>query len=219
LKNLRGQQGSDPAAAAQIPTAEEALADLETRLKERLQDRDRLTLATPRAGTVLPPHRQPSKAGAGELPSWTNTPLDPRNRGALLETGTVVCLVGDPDRLEATLVIDQTDSELIRPGQQVQIRFAELQGESLTGTIAAIGELDLKIAPRELVIAGDLPSRIDESGAPRPLSTSYQARVEFGPSQRLALRNGAIGRAKISVESQSIATRVIRYLRQTFDAK
>lgn len=219
LKNLRGQQGSDPAAAAQIPTAEEALADLETRLKERRQDHDRLTLTTPRAGTVLPPHRQPPKAGPGELPNWTNTPLDPRNRGAFLETGTVVCLIGDPDQLEATLVIDQADSDLIRPGQKVQIRFAELPGESLTGTITTIGELDLKIAPRELVIAGDLPSRIDESGAPRPLSTSYQARVAFDPSQRLALRNGAIGRAKISVESQSVATRVIRYLRQTFDSK
>ncbi len=62
LKNLRGQQGSDPAAAAQIPIAEEALADVETRLADRRRDRERLTLTAPQDGTVLPPHRQPLQA-------------------------------------------------------------------------------------------------------------------------------------------------------------
>jgi putative peptide zinc metalloprotease protein len=219
IKNLRGQQGSDPAAAAQIPTAEEALADLETRLAERRRDQERLTLTAPRDGTVLPPHRQPRQTASGELPTWTDTPLDPRNRGAFLDTGTVVCLVGDPARLEATLVIDQADIDLVRAGQSVQIHFDESPGQSLGGTIATIGELDLKVAPRELVIAGDLPSRVDESGTPRPLNASYQARVELDPDAHLALRGGAIGRAKISVDSQSLARRLIRYLRQTFESR
>jgi putative peptide zinc metalloprotease protein len=219
IQNLRGQQGSDPVAAAQIPTAEEALADLETRLAERRRDLDRLALTAPQNGTVLPPHRQPRQTAPGDLPTWTNTPLDPRNRGAYLETGTVVCLVGDPARLEATLVIDQADIDLIRVGQKVQIHFDELPSQSLSGAIASIGELDLKVAPRELAIAGDLPSRIDESGTPRPLSASYQARVDLDPSERLSLRSGALGRAKIAVDSQSLARRLIRYLRQTFESR
>jgi putative peptide zinc metalloprotease protein len=219
IQNLRGQQGSDPVAAAQIPTAEEALADLETRLAERRRDLDRLALTAPQDGTLLPPHRQPRQTASGDLPTWTNTPLDPRNRGAYLETGTVVCLVGDPARLEATLVVDQADIDLIRVGQKVQIHFDELPGQSLSGTIASIGELDLKVAPRELAIAGDLPSRIDESGTPRPLSASYQARVDLDPAERLSLRSGALGRAKISVDSQSLARRLIRYLRQTFESR
>jgi putative peptide zinc metalloprotease protein len=218
LKNLRGQQGADPAAAAQIPTAEETLADIETRLAERRRDRERLSLTAPQDGTVLPPHRQSPQTAPDELPTWTDTPLDPRNRGAYLETGTVVCLVGDPKRLEATLVIDQADIDLIRVGQKVRLRLDELPDESLTGTIAAIGELDLKVAPRELVIAGDLPSRIDESGTPRPLNTSYQARVELDP-ERHRLQSGAPGRAKIYAEPQSIAQRLMRYLRQTFEMK
>jgi putative peptide zinc metalloprotease protein len=219
IKNLRGQQGSDPAAAAQIPTAEEALADLETRLAEQRRDRDRLTLSAPRDGTVFPPHRQSRPTPAGELATWTETPLDPRNRGAYLETGTIVCLVGDPQRLEATLLIDQSDVDLVRVGQKVQIRFDETPGRKLDGTVASIGELDLKVAPNELVVAGDLPSRIDESGNPRPISATYQARVELSPSDDFALRSGAIGRAKISVESASLARRLIRYLSQTLQSR
>ena len=219
IKNLRGQQASDPAAAAQIPTAEEALADLETRLTERRRDRERLTLAAPRVGVVLPPHRQSRPTAAGELPTWADTPLDPKNRGAYLETGTVVCLVGDPRRLEATLLIDQSDIDLVHVGQKVQVRFDELPGRLLDGTIASIGELDLKVAPSELVIAGDLPSRIDEAGNPRPMSATYQARVEISPRDDLLLRSGAIGRAKISVDSASLARRLLRYLGQTFQSR
>ncbi|HKD37383.1 MAG TPA: HlyD family efflux transporter periplasmic adaptor subunit, partial [Pirellulales bacterium] len=218
VKNLRGQQGSDPVAAAQIPTAEEALADLETRLAERRRDHKRLTLTAPQDGTVLPPHRQSKPPAGGELPTWMDTPLDPRNCGAYLETGTVVCLVGDPRRLQATLLIDQSDVDLVRVGQKVQIHFDAFVGRSLEGKIASIGELDLKVAPNELVIAGDLPSRIDENGNPRPVSATYQARVELPPSDDLSLRSGAIGRAKITVDSASLASRLIRYLRQTFQS-
>ena len=219
LKNLRGQQGSDPAAAAQIPTAEETLADLEARLAERRRDHQRLTLTAPQAGEVLPPHYRPPQTAPDALPTWSGTPLDPRNRGAYLETGTLVCLVGDPRRLEATLVIDQADIDLIRVGQKVQIRLDESPGAPLQGTIATIGALDLKVAPPALVIAGELPSKIDAAGVPRPLSTSYQARVELDPATDRGLRYGALGRAKITAAPESLAGRLLRYIRQTFETR
>jgi putative peptide zinc metalloprotease protein len=219
VANLRREQGADPAAAAQIPTAEQALADVETRLAERRRDHQRLTLTAPQEGIVLPPHKLPRTTAAGELPNWTDTPLNPRNRGAFFETGTVVCLIGDPGRLEATLVIDQSNIDLVCIGQKVQIHLDELPGETLDGTISTIGELDLKVAPRELVIAGDLPSRIDDSGVPRPLSASYQARVKLDPATHVALRAGAPGRAKIIADPQSLASRLLRYLQQTFALK
>jgi hypothetical protein len=107
----------------------------------------------------------------------------------------------------------------VRVGQNVQLHLAELPGETLKGTISSIGELDLKVAPRELVIAGDLPSRTDESGVSRPLSASYQARVKLDPAAHLSLRSGAPGRARISADPQSLANRLVRYLQQTFEMK
>ncbi len=122
------------------------------------------------------------------------------------------------------MVIDQADVDLIRfnpqgPPIKVQIQLDELPGQTLTGTIADVGALDLKIAPRELVIAGDLPSKVDESGTPRPLSTSYQARVVLDPGQHPEIMAGAPGHAKIDAEPMSLARRLIRYVQQTFDTK
>src|SRR6185369_11003324 len=57
LANLERRRVSDTAAGAEIPTAQQALADLEERLKQRLHDQSRLTLLSPIAGTVLPPPR------------------------------------------------------------------------------------------------------------------------------------------------------------------
>ncbi len=91
LSNLRRQQGSDSAAAAQIPTAEKSLADMESQLAERRRDQQRLTLVAPQSGEVIPPHQQPSQATQGELPTWSGTPLDPKNIGSYLQTGTFVC--------------------------------------------------------------------------------------------------------------------------------
>ena len=59
LATLQSRQGDDPAAAAEIPTAKEALADTEDRLARRNEDLARLTLTAPQAGTVLPPPRLP----------------------------------------------------------------------------------------------------------------------------------------------------------------
>ena len=218
LSNLRRQQGGDATAAAQIPTAEKALAEAESQLAQRNRDQQRLTLTAPQDGTVLPPHQQPSNAAAGELPAWTGTPLDPRNAGAYLETGTLVCLIGDPNRLEATLVIDQADVELVRASQQVRIQLDELPGETLSGTIDEIAELNLKTAPRDLAARGELPVRPDERGAGQPLNTVYEARVSIAAAS-VPVRSGATGVAKIYADPQSLGRRLIRYLQQTFQLR
>ena len=175
LQNLERQQGSDPVAAAGILTAQKAKADLAQRLKRRLEDRQRLTLIAPRAGTVLPPRGQSAEPSAGRLPSWSDTPLEPRNLGAYLQTGTPFCLIGNPNELEGVAVIDQADVDFVRPGARASIKLDELPNQTLDGTVAAVAQIDLQIAPRELADRGDLPSRVDASGAVHPLETAYRS--------------------------------------------
>ena len=55
LENLERRRGQDRAAAAEIPTAREALADLDQPLAKRHTDRERLILKAPIAGTVFAP--------------------------------------------------------------------------------------------------------------------------------------------------------------------
>jgi putative peptide zinc metalloprotease protein len=219
LQNILRQQGGDPVAAAEIPTAQKAVADLSERLKRRLEDRQRLTIVAPRSGTVLPPRSRSADARQGEprgeLPGWSNTPLDPINLGAYLETGTPFCLVGDPSKLEAVAVIDQADVDFVRPGASVAIKLDELPADTLHGKVTAVAQIDLEVAPRELADLGELPSRVDASGMVHPLETMYQARITLD-EHPIPLRDRSAGRAKIDAPSQSLGARLWRSLEGTF---
>ena len=215
LQNLKLSQRADPQAKAQIPAAEQALADLQKRLADREENARRLTINAPVAGTVLPPAFEEDSTPAGELAHWSGSPLDPRNFGGFLKTGTLFCLIGDEQKMEALLIIDQGDVQFVRPGQSVRLRLEERPGEILTGTITDVAQIDLKVTPRELLQHEDVPTRINEQGRPELVSTSYQARVKFDPHAAV-LSAGSTGTAKIETAPQSLAARLSRYLSRTF---
>ena len=216
LKNLKYRLLQDPSVGAQIPAAQEALADIEKRLRERQRDQQRLILTAPVGGTVLPP---PSLRGQpntpGQLKTWLGNPLDDRNLGCYLKTGTRFCLIGDPLRLEAVLFINQSDVMFVRTGQRVQIQLDELPGTTLGGTLTEIAKTDLKIIPPELAIEKSLPTRIAEDGLPRPLEALYQASVTLDDHDHRLL-TGTRGRVKILVDPQPLGRRLYRYLSRTF---
>jgi putative peptide zinc metalloprotease protein len=215
LANLKHRQTRDVAAAAQIPTAEEALADLEERLERRIEDEKRLVIRAPTSGTILPVRLKPRSYTAGELETWSGLPLDKANRGSRLETGTLLCQIGDPTRLEASLVLDQRDIEFVRAGQEVRVLLDQSPDRVLSGRILEVAEIDLKVTPAELLPEGTVPTRPDESGVPRPVSTMYQARVALAGAESSVLI-GQAGRAKIYTAPLSLARRLSRYLSHTF---
>jgi putative peptide zinc metalloprotease protein len=215
LANLQLRRVRDPGVGEEIPVAREVLADLEKRLEQRRRDRQRLTLAAPAAGVVLPPPPREEPQGDGELRRWSGIPTEERNLGAYLEPGVLLCLIGDPRQLKAVLVVDQADVEFVRAGQPVRIRLEQLPGETLEGEIEEIAEIDLKAAPREIVSAGYLPTREDQHGVRRPLRTCYLARVSLDKHDHRLLI-GACGRARIRVAPRSLGSRIRRYLCRTF---
>jgi putative peptide zinc metalloprotease protein len=201
---------------AQIPAAKAALADARQQLAQIERDAARLTIVAPRTGIVLPPPSLPRKPPVSDrLDRWSGMPFDERNRESFLETGTLLCLVGDPARFEAVLHVEQTDIELVQTGQRVRIMLDHLPGEVFLGTVVEVAKLDLKVMPRELSAARDLPARIDQRGVSHPLDTWYQARVLFDedPPRLLARVHG---RAKITVTPRSLGAQLARYLKQTF---
>jgi len=216
VENLKLQLVDDPSVGPQIPAADEALADLEKRLRQRRRDRQRLVLKAPAAGVVLPAARVPRQPPArSQLQSWWGNPLEPRNLGCHLETGTTLCLIGTPGRFEAVLAVDQSDVTFVRKGQRVRIQLDELPGKILRGTVKEIARIDLEVVPRELAAGNALAAQIDEQGVARPLETSYHARVSLdGPPPHLL--TGSLGRAKILADPQPLLRRFSRYLKRTF---
>jgi hypothetical protein len=127
------------------------------------------------------------------------------------------CQIGDLRKLEAVLVIDQADVELVEEGSFVQIKLDELPHEDFKGTITSIGKMEMQHVPPELSTkaGGELPTQIDEAGVERPQSTSYQARVLLEDERKL-LGLGLRGLAKIHTTPRTLAQKFWRYFTHTF---
>ncbi len=222
-KNLMQQSFRDRRATAQIPQVREALDALNAQLAEKRTDQQRLHLVAPAAGTVLPPPLTPHRDDPDErLASWSGTPLDTENLGAYLEPGVMFCQVGDPNKLEAVLVIDQTDRNMIRPGQRVELKIEGFASPTYTihSEIANVAEEQLKVVPRRLSnkSQGELPTKTDPSGVERPMSTSYQASAPLDNDEGLLLL-GLRGQARIHTDPISLGARLWRLLTHTFNFK
>jgi putative peptide zinc metalloprotease protein len=204
---------------ALIPTTQERLQEKKDELQHRIVDRERLILRAPIAGVVIPPATiarvNEQTTESTELPHWSGSPLDKANIGTTLATGTELCLIGQPAQFEAIVAIDQGDVEFVVPGQKVELMIDHVPEEILTGEIVDIAEIDLDVAPRELIEHDEFPTRLDADGIPRPLATAYQARVRLDPvASQLIVR--ATGLAKIQSLPQSTGQRLMRFFRQTF---
>lgn len=211
----------DPLAREQLAAERAMLASLQEQLAQKQTEHDRLNIVAPVAGTVLPPPEQPKPPeDSPQLPTWFGTLLEPRNLGAFVKETDLVCHVGDPRRLTASLVIDQTEINFIEPGQDVEILLKELPDQILWGKVKHIAPSELRFSPRQLSnkAGGELATVTDETGMERPLSTSYEARVPIEDKDGL-LRLGLTGTGKIHAGWQSLGRRFWRYITQTFRFK
>lgn len=216
LKNLRLILSDDPTAAPLIPAAEKSLEDAQERLAQWRRDQERLTLRSAAAGSILPPPAvPPTPSDSRRLAGWRHTPLDPQNRGCFLETGTLVCQVGDPKRLEAMLIVDQSAVSFVRPGQQVRLRIDQGPVQVVRGTLVELAKADVADFPDSLARALDLPLRREGQSNIRAAQTYYQARVQLAPSAA-PLSIAMHGRAKILASPQPLARRLVRWLQLTF---
>ena len=221
LDTLNRQGLANPRAQDEKPATQEALKAIQQQLQKKEADYRRLRLTAPVDGVVLPP---PLKARRddpdGQLPVWSGNPLEKENLGAYLLEGEMFCQIGDPRKLEAVVIIDQADMNLVRPDQPVDIKIFELPHDTFTSKIAEIAESELKISPQRLSnkAGGELPTKTDPHGIERPVSTSYQARVPLDDQTGLMCL-GLRGTARIHTDWIPLGTRFYRFLSHTFNFK
>jgi putative peptide zinc metalloprotease protein len=218
VRNLEARSVDDFEAAAQLEVAKEMLNDVSQQLSQRQRDERALTLQAAIHGTVIEPpqHRQPT-TDKQNLPTWTGSPLEAKNTTCHLERGTLFCLVGDPARHEAIAFVDENDVQYVRVGQQVRMQFAATSTAVLTGEVQEIARRNIESVPGELSVEDELASRADAGGVRRPVHTTYSIRIALNDHDENLLV-GESGRAKISVEPQTLIERLLRLLRRTFAA-
>jgi putative peptide zinc metalloprotease protein len=221
LEGLRRASLEDRRASVQVRPVSEALASVNEQLEQAEEDKSKLQLVAPRDGTVLPPPLVENKTqGDVSLASWSGSPFDRANRGAFLAPGTKLCEIGEPNRLEARLIIDQDDWGFVHPGQRAEIMLDQSAEYVYVSKVERRGTETVKESPTHLssLHKGPLPTQMGPDGVARPLTPVFDALVpmpEEDPHE--LLRIGLIGRAKITTAPRTIAERLYRYFMRTFN--
>ena len=194
---------------------------VKSRLKERREQKARLRLVAPIKGTILPTGARPAEDSAsGRLPMWSGTALSRRNDGAFLDSDPryPYCRIGDPNRLEANIIIDQGDIEFIKKGQKVELMLDQAQGKILTSTIGEPSTDRIRYAPTSLSnkAGGQLATETDATGQEKLMTTAYQATAPLDDTA-FTMRPGLRGTAKLHIGYRSLGQRMLRYINQTFN--
>lgn len=227
FQSLQRERFTDPAAGLELGTVEESLTSIEEQLEKKYADREKLILTAPAAGMVLPGDSVPEREDpTGRLPDWHGLPLDEQNIGATLREGTSLCLIGEPDRLEAVMLVDESEVEFVQVGQQVALKLDALSWLTVRGTIDQIAENRVDtMSPRLSVKSGgSVPTVTDASGRERPISAHYEASMLLPADEaaRLGLEPGTLtpgmrATARIEVGNRTIGQWLLRLLWQTFN--
>jgi putative peptide zinc metalloprotease protein len=228
VDHLERLRGIDHEANDQLPTARTALADSQRRLDERRKEAKRLTMTAPVDGFVISPPRRPSPKSSAEteashLPEWSGSLLDPNTVGAHVEPGTLVCLIGDPRKQTAVLLVNDTDIKRLAPGQKTRLRIDELPGRVIDGEVVEVARHKLDDIETLKTRQADLSPLLVGLVAPGETGAMYEVRVRFSQESRdksqepeLPLVIGGRGDAKVTAERITIGRQIYRYLAQTF---
>ncbi len=219
LDHLHQRSFTENDALAVVAATEEALASLHERLTERQRDIERLTIRAAASGEVIPATRTPKfEPDARQLSSWYDTPLDRHNLGAYLNEATLVCRIGDVNKMEAILAIDQDHVDSVQVGQAVDLFLEQLPGRPFRGTIQQVAKVDMQVAPSNLTLkaGGEVATRTDRQGREHVVGTMYQASVAFDDPEGHVFLDSR-GQAKIHAGYRTMADRLWTFVARTFE--
>ncbi len=223
------QLGANQEAVARLQELRARLVGLRKAIQELQAERKQLELRAPIDGVVVSPYWRVDRENkfedmSSELRQWEGAPLSPRNLNVTLEAGTHVCSVGDPAKLEAIVVVDQSKIDFVEPGRSVKIKLTERPGETLLCQVKKIDDVErqkMESAPFQLSAKGGGPIATEtvEGGEERPQSASFRVRVDLDSTDELEIKVGMTAKAKIKARPQTLLQRLIRLTREVFNFK
>jgi putative peptide zinc metalloprotease protein len=215
LEHLRTLQALQPATSRMIPAAAAELADALAQLAELQTQAAALTLVAPHAGRVLAPPARMSTRDIAELPTWSGSPLDGRNRGAWIEPGTPLAIVSPEKGWTAWAGVDQADAPAVAAGQSARL---VIDGRPLTQIDAQVIHAsrwarDNRAAPGAVGSQAD-PARNDRSRTLLGDDRYHVVELDVDPADSV-LFPGARGTAQISASPSTLGELAWLSLRQT----
>ena len=214
------QSHYDEAAEADLEAQLASWQAISRQLEQRRHDLTQLEVTAPIDGRVVTASyvTQKTTEDNGQLQNWYGHPIEPRNQGAYLTEGTVVCqIIPDNHRLEAILAIDQADIEFVTTGNAVELLISQQSGRCYASKIDLISPVAMEFVPAALSSqkGGILATVPGPNGQDVPQSTTYQVRVHFDQPAEM-IPAGSTGMARIRTGNQTVGSRMWRFLCQTF---
>ena len=216
LENLRFQSNQDAIARSAVPTVAAALEAAQNRQLTIEANIERLTIASPRDGVLISGPYVAAPQTLDDLPSWEECPLNAENQHCFVEAGDLLCLVGEPGVMEALVLVQPRDINLVSAGDAVSLRIDQIPGQVIGGTVVEISRGEIPLAGWSQ--RGETDPEIGLDGNLMPRATSHFLRVQLDDPLTIA-RHGSGGFAKIDIDEIPLGTRCIQYLRTTFQFK
>ncbi|MEW4568069.1 site-2 protease family protein [Tautonia sp. JC769] len=143
--------------------------------------------------------------------------------GSFMRPGDLFCEVGDPKQLEAHLLIDQSDIDLIKQDSEdakatAWVKIYGKSHETIISHVEEIARRNREEIPPELsnLAGGEIATQPDqETGGARPLTTVYEIIIPIDNSE-LALHPGQRGMAKIDGGTATLGWWLWRTITKTF---
>lgn len=178
---------------------EEHAQMLEPALAKLTEQIGKLTLIAPRDGNALGvPH--------------------PETTGQWVKPGKAFCEVGDPHKLEAHLILDQTDIDLVRVDRRCWVKIYGNSEQTIKGRVSEVAKRNRDEVPPELsnLAGGEIATKPDpHTQQAKPLSAIYEVIIPVD-NPDLTLQPGLRGFAKIDGGHSSLGWWVWRLLTKTF---
>ena len=209
-------------------TAAELTAKLSTArrtMQELAAMQSQMVLRAPRDGYVIPEWDNRSQKKDEEeslgLDEWTGSTLHAENIGTTFDVGQPICRVGDFQRLQGKLAIDQRDIKRVAVGQDVRLQLDSNTSDVFTGNVESISNKNVDRFASSLAVkhGGNLESKSAETDSSnslaKPQSSVFEARVSL-PVQDAAIGVGLRGKARVFVGYRTVAQRIKYALSDTF---
>ena len=182
--------------------AQQYAMDLERPLERITEELGKLQVVAPASGVVMGlPHHE-----------ITGT------YGKYLEPGPL-CEIGDPRKLEARLILDQSDLELIREGNRAWVKVYGKSHITYLSQVKDITERNLDEIPPELsnLAGGEVATEVDpETGQAKPISAMFEVVIPVD-NDDLSLQVNSRGFAKIDAGYAPLYWWLYRIIAQTFN--
>jgi putative peptide zinc metalloprotease protein len=185
---------------AQAKQQEEFAEELDAMIEKISDQIGKLTLISKRDGQVIgSPHQE--------------------TVGQLVKPGKAFCEIGDPHRLEAHIIVDQSDIHLIDSGRKVWVKVYGRAERTYKGEVSEIAAHTREEVPTELsnMAGGEVPSTPDpKTGVAKPISGVYEVIVPLD-NPDLNLTPGQRGTAKIDGGTYKLAWWIWRWWNKMFN--